>query len=381
MTKQAFLEELRRLTGGLSAGEQARLIDYYSEMIDDRMEEGIPEAEAVAALGSPADIAGQFAPAPQSAPAQGASETVSALNHLRVQVANADVSIVREPIPGGAAAQLRFSDPARFEWRVEGDLLEVTELPSKGEKFSLHWLRQMISEPSLRVTVALAGPLAGGLECTVKGGDLTADGLEVGGESRLHAGSGDIKLTHAAFAAGLEAVSNSGDLRLDDLKVGQLLRVRTSSGDAEASNLAAGELWLESASGDISLRQSEGGALTIATASGDIEVDRCRTGAASFHAASGEVRLDELEADPSIIVETASGDIDMTRCIARDILVKAASGDVGMRLEPLPCGYDITANTVAGDISLPRHNPKTPGEPRPKIGIRTASGDIEVRIL
>ena len=388
MTKQAFLDQLSRLTGGLSDAERARLIEYYGEIIDDRVEEGVSEEDAVAALGDPAELAREFSPAQRREPAASASaETVSALNGLRVRVENADVAIVQEPLANGAAAQLRFSDPERFEWRMDGETLEIIERAAEGGQFnlqfSLSWLKHMVSGPGLRVTIALAGALPGGLEFTGKGGDLTLDGVEIGGASRLHTGSGDIKLTHARFAAALEVDSRSGDIRLDDLRTQELLYAKTVSGDMQLANLTGPDkLRLESASGDIALRQSEGDALTITTASGDIEVDRCRMSAASIRAASGDVRLDELEADPALTVDTASGDIDMTRCIARETRLKAASGDVELRLEPLPCGYDLAVNTVSGDIRLPQNNPAPqPGEAQPRITAQTVSGDVDVRIL
>jgi len=57
MTKQAFLAALERRLAGLSPEDRRRSLDYYSEMVDDRMEEGMDEEAAVAALGSMEDIA------------------------------------------------------------------------------------------------------------------------------------------------------------------------------------------------------------------------------------------------------------------------------------------------------------------------------------
>lgn len=60
MNKTGFLDELYRLLGTLPKAERQQHIDYYEEMIDDRMEDGLSEEEAVAALGSAADIATQI---------------------------------------------------------------------------------------------------------------------------------------------------------------------------------------------------------------------------------------------------------------------------------------------------------------------------------
>ena len=56
MTKQEFLADLREGLSGLPQSDIEERIAFYSEMIDDRMEEGLSEQEAVAAVGSVNDI-------------------------------------------------------------------------------------------------------------------------------------------------------------------------------------------------------------------------------------------------------------------------------------------------------------------------------------
>lgn len=60
MNKNEFLTELRKSLAGLPEEDIQKSIDYYSEMIDDRVEEGLPEEEAVADLGSIEEIRNQI---------------------------------------------------------------------------------------------------------------------------------------------------------------------------------------------------------------------------------------------------------------------------------------------------------------------------------
>lgn len=60
MTKQEFITALRARLSGLPRQEVEERLAFYSEMIDDRMEEGISEAEAVADVGSVDAIAEQI---------------------------------------------------------------------------------------------------------------------------------------------------------------------------------------------------------------------------------------------------------------------------------------------------------------------------------
>ena len=60
MRKQAFMDQLQKKLSDLPEGEVAERLGFYCEMIDDRMEEGLSEEEAVAAIGSADEIAAQI---------------------------------------------------------------------------------------------------------------------------------------------------------------------------------------------------------------------------------------------------------------------------------------------------------------------------------
>ncbi len=57
MYKNTFLRHLRRSLQGLSSADINDSVAYYSEMIDDKIEAGMSEADAVLAMGEPEDIA------------------------------------------------------------------------------------------------------------------------------------------------------------------------------------------------------------------------------------------------------------------------------------------------------------------------------------
>lgn len=57
MTKMEFILALNGSISGLPADEVEERLDFYSEMIDDLMEEGFSEEEAVAKMGAPEEIA------------------------------------------------------------------------------------------------------------------------------------------------------------------------------------------------------------------------------------------------------------------------------------------------------------------------------------
>lgn len=60
MNKQEFFEELRKGLSGLPQGDIEERLSFYEEMIDDRIEEGLSEEDAVLAVGSVDEIIAQI---------------------------------------------------------------------------------------------------------------------------------------------------------------------------------------------------------------------------------------------------------------------------------------------------------------------------------
>ena len=61
MTKKEFLEKLRGSLSALSESDREERLNFYGEMIDDRIEEGYSEEEAVKTVGDPEEIGSQIA--------------------------------------------------------------------------------------------------------------------------------------------------------------------------------------------------------------------------------------------------------------------------------------------------------------------------------
>ena len=60
MNKDQFLSEIRKRLSGLPQGDIDERVAFYEEMIDDRMEEGMAEEDAVAGIGSVDSVVDQI---------------------------------------------------------------------------------------------------------------------------------------------------------------------------------------------------------------------------------------------------------------------------------------------------------------------------------
>ena len=60
MTKKEFLEKLKNSLSVLNESDREERLNFYSEMIEDRIEEGYSEEDAVKTVGDPEEIASQI---------------------------------------------------------------------------------------------------------------------------------------------------------------------------------------------------------------------------------------------------------------------------------------------------------------------------------
>ena len=71
MDRERFFKELRKLLGQLSPQEREQIFQYYAEIIDDKIEGGMSEAQAVAQLGTPHQVAAKILEENGAAPNSG----------------------------------------------------------------------------------------------------------------------------------------------------------------------------------------------------------------------------------------------------------------------------------------------------------------------
>ena len=60
MNREAFLQSLRTALAGIPQEDVDRSVEFYAEMLDDRIEDGVTEEEAVSSVGDVAEIASKI---------------------------------------------------------------------------------------------------------------------------------------------------------------------------------------------------------------------------------------------------------------------------------------------------------------------------------
>ncbi|MET8150128.1 DUF4097 family beta strand repeat-containing protein [Actinoplanes sp. NPDC049668] len=168
--------------------------------------------------------------------------------------------------------------------------------------------------------------------------------------------------------------SASADVRA----VGRYATVQASlqSADAEVDRVD-GDASLKAASGDLKVAHV-GGALRLGSSSGDVEVGDV-IGDVSVDTASGDITI--RAAGASVQAESASGDIEVGVLRRGRARIKTASGDVSVGVAA-GTGVWLDLSTASGstsnDLSMGATPPGGEQQATLELGVRTASGDIDV---
>ena len=367
MNKEHFLSELSRRLDGLNGNDLYRTLEYYAEMIDDRVEDGMSEEAAVAALGDLEAIAREImqdAPARESAKREESDEAdeperqvfTGELRRIHLDSMDADFVVRGAELPEGTCCVVEKAQGMR--WRMEDGALTVSDSENDGGHIRFD-TDSGKGRGSFRFSADSEGGMRGLLNRifsmhTVQGQPVTVLVPEhVRCEIDIHSKSGDVQLENFALDGSVRADSFSGDLSAAHVSATGELAMKSTSGDVELSECRALRLTLKSTSGDIQLRsvESETGA-SAASVSGDVTVQ-------------GANLVDELTC------QTASGDVRLCGANAERISASSSSGDVSV--QNTLSRTDMELCSVSGDVTV------SDSEAQGALKARSTSGDVRLR--
>lgn len=366
MKKEEFLEALRAGLAGTADAEQA--LAFYQEMIDDRMEDGMPEEEAVAQVGPLETVLAQ---AVQDLTVV-AREPQPQIRRVLIQERDFDL-VIRPTL--NAEYRLVASREGCHDCTLEAGTLRITRNQRPGRDFD-------------EMTLYLPQAAYERLELHTVNGDVRI--LQDFKTIQLTSASGDVTLS-GDFCGDMTLQTASGDLTLRGTFAGET-SVQTASGDMDLQGRFSRDVRLKTASGCIlASAASFSQALQANTVSGDIELNDVLSGPAVLHSTSGEVTLDRFCGE-SLTMETVSGDLTLRSTLSKgDFFCKTVSGDCelsaadGPRMRftstsgslsgTLLHSKTFTTRTLSGDMDLPED-----GAPNGTFEIRTVSGDADLSI-
>ena len=386
MNKEQFLNHLAQRLNHLPEQDLFRLTEFFSETIDDRIEDGMSEEQAVAALGDPEQIIREIlqenggvpalrAPEPQNERTGSHFVATDPLHSICVETRFTDVRLRREPLSDGLTASV--DGPEDMNWSLSGGVLSIQcdRNAQSGGKFSLQgFLGNLFNGFSFgdsELTVTLPEAALRDVSIHTTSGDISAENFALERTLEAVSVSGDVKLSSLSAGSDMLCQSGSGDVRLDRSEIHGALNLRSTSGDVELSQIRAGSLFIRSSSGDVEAQNVESTAdMTAETVSGDAELSQIRTGSLLIRSSSGDVEIRNIESETGMTAETVSGSLQLENLnLVDELSCSTSSGDLSLNRA---VAESIRANTVSGDLTLDHTSARV------RCTLNTSSGDINL---
>mgnify|MGYP004517900005 FL=1 len=374
MKKQEFLDALR--VGLTGSGDAEEVLDFYREMIEDRMEDGMEEEAAVEQLGSVEEILARCVQG-LTVPKAGA-EAAPHCGITRVEIREREFDVTILPTTENTY-RLEVSNEHYHNVTLENGTLRIVRNKQQKE-------RRFFSSVSGELTLYLPEGQYQSLDVTTASGDIEV--RQDFGTVHITGASGDVTLA-GTYPGKAMVQTASGDVSLDGIFGGELEvltasgsqnlkgrfasgKLRSASGDMELSGASfTGDLTAETASGDMTLSNVLARGLRLRSASGDVHMERVCAEILNVESRSGDLNLEQVLSKGDFLCKTTSGDVSLEGCDSPQMGFTTVSGDISGSLLH---GKQFSCRSVSGEMNLPG------GTPRGTCSISTVSGDADLEI-
>lgn len=371
MKKSEFIDELCRRLRLLPPDEAQRTVLFYSEAIDDRMEDGMTEEEAVESLGSLDDIVRDVTGSADggvhrgggfegSRGSQGDTDKWEE-HHYRLgsdgvcelHITDTSCDTTLELSPDNLIHV--YCTEGRGVWYeiTEGSVVTIRKVIEKEFRLFGFSFKLPIGNSVGRLTVQVPGDIAHRLTVLV----TTA--------------SGDIRVRTPVLTR-LAAKSSSGDITAERVACSGDLSMNSLSGDVHGESLTCQNGSLGTVSGDLNVSELGCLALKLSTTSGDLDADRVSCLDARVNTVSGDAEF-EGSVRERFAASSVSGDINFRLLLpTQSVTLDSVSGDIEGSIAADPGSYSFNLKSTSGSRTAPQGSHDAPNSVRGK----TVSGDI-----
>ena len=370
MNKEQFLTALRARLTGLPREDLERTLQYYREMIDDRIEEGMSEQAAVADVGDPDELAAAILQRPvrrTQIQAAKASAPMSAGKRAALIVCAVLLIIAGISLILGATNLGKGRDGSVKEYTFANAGIRALELDTGAAAVDLRPAKdgicrvQCVESATLKYKVWLnEGTLHIEREPASRWFffrvSLKEDYVRVWLPEReyeslwVKTSSGGVSVPEDfCFRTAIISASSGGVGFAAD--VTDELNIQTSSGGVAVAGASPKELFIHASSGGVALSDMQPGNVTLSLSSGGLRLSDVHcSGDLSAEDSSGSIRFSDVIADGTMTLECTSGSIKLEDCDAAELRIQCVSGSVsGHLLTP----KTYIARSVSGSVRVP----------------------------
>lgn len=339
MNKNDYLNKLKRALSNVSAAERERTLSYYSELIDDRIEEGVPEAQVISELEPPQAVVSRLL-------AEGVIHRQSKKTNTGLIVGVSIgvlllIAVILVPILSFSGVRDKNGDPNGVPV-TEGEASTVTrEYPSE-TRFEFDLVSSSLTvEPSKDDSYHLYYRTSDKTKLTLK-------------ENQGSVVLKEDNVKKWFFSTGWNSTGTLVTLQVPE-KEKSVLSCSTVSGDAEFKSVLLDGVNIVTVSGDVEIKSADSAqVLSIVTTSGNVDLTGCSLSSVSAVTVSGDLVLENTEFD-SLDFETVSGNLEgelKGKPEDYGVYFSTVSGSNSLKGLSGPSGKQINVNSVSGDIDL-----------------------------
>ncbi len=367
MTKNEYLSELSRALKAVSAQERKKSLDYYSELIDDRMDEGIPEETAVAEMESVASAGERIiAEAREQGNMKQGLKPWAIILIVAVSLAVLSLCVfvgLRAFSLVDSVFSVESSSAPSSESVTSNKNSELMEtvLESEGQTFNFELVSSNIvigSSGDNKIYLKYANSKSTWYDYSDQDGVVS---LNERHPAVTNIFSGLDSLTE--LVANIISDSNDREPSMGKHQV-QLLLPEGFDGSIDL-NSVSGEIGV---SGLTLLGEHR-----FMTVSGDIKLADGSCDSVRLYTTSGEIYLRRISGDTAEI-ETVSGDIELALSDYNSYIVNSVSGDMDGSVAGTSDDYTVFFSSVSGDNDLARYR----GRGDRTIDFTSVSGDLDL---
>jgi DUF4097 and DUF4098 domain-containing protein YvlB len=343
MNREQFLKELRRLLRALPEDELEQILTYYREMIEDKVESGQTEEEAVGDLGDLRELARKilededFAHSGRSGRSEFEYKTYTALSDgIHAVVLSAENKSV-EIVPSDSDGILvKYPDDADqvYEFSCADGVFRMRN--REMERKTFHFLWHVRYMPA--ITVQVPRNFAGDLSV-----QDTNDSVHVSEFSNLQSvrleTTNSRVCTENLSARSLELITSNGAVRLRHVSAGEKISARTTNGKISLDGVQSPEAALQTTNSAVHLSEVSVSGRLLAEST------------------NGRISVDDIESPDISLTTTNSGISGTIRGREEDYTVSAHTANAANNLQNRTGGSKkLSAHTINGRISVSFQN-------------------------
>lgn len=285
MTRNEYLINLAvelEKCGGMGADEIKRTVEFCREMMDDMMEEGMSEEQAVSSMGEPSDIAARMTeeasrediddavmPEENFGGSQRVRRVFDAAQVKEISVTEENNGIL---MAGGNELSVEFDqdEDSFYTAEVVSGVL-VVKYFDRRRKLGL--LQRIFSHTARRDRFVVTVPESwtGGAELRTSNASVEVENVRLSGIN-VHTGNGRVELENVQVKESAELKTSNGRVTLEKVGAGDIT-AKTSNGRIAAKDVhAAGNVTLVTSNGRVTAEMLSAGDAVLSTSNGRVEV-------------------------------------------------------------------------------------------------------------